>query len=291
MIRVLCVLTVILTVVGGGVVLGQSSASVEAVPAKPLSFEVVSIRPSNSGSNRSIRWTTTADGYHTQGQSLANTILMAYYPQGLSVWRGRLVGAPGWLISEGYDIDARVAESEMADWQNQGRPLDQKPLLRQMLQSMLADRCHLTFHRVPAQLDGWRLELAKNPPHLTETKPEEQFPPGVKIGEGAILVPGQPGRTFIVRYYGTTMADFARGLSLASAGHPIEDHTGLTGRYDFPLSWITDPEHPERDGLVSPNDPDPVSHWDLNALGLRLVPMKVPIDNLVIDHVERPSEN
>lgn len=206
-------------------------------------------------------------------------------------------GETAWLVRRrGFsvtftDIDARVPESEIADWQKQGLSIDRKPLLREMLQSMLADRCHLAFHRVPAQLDGWRLELAKSPPHLTEAKPDEQLPQGVRLGDGGILVPWQSRQAVVVRFYGATMAEFARHLSDTSKGHPVEDHTGLTGRYDFALSWVTDPEHPERDGLVSSDDPDPLSHWDLNALGLRLVPMKIPIDNLVIDHVERPSEN
>ena len=105
------------------------------------------------------------------------------------------------------------------------------------------------------------------------------------------MVPGQVGQSMTVRYYGTSMADFVSELSMMSGGHPVEDHTGLTGRYDITLGWIPDPEHPERGGLVSPNDPDPLLHFDFNALGLRLVPMKVPIDNMVIDHIERPSEN
>lgn len=176
MLRSLCVLALL----SSEVAFGQPTTPVAPVSSKPLSFEVVSIKPSKPGGNWSIRWATTADGYHTQGQSLANTILMAYYPQGMSVWRGRLVSAPGWLTSELYDIDAKVAESEIADWQRQGMPLDQKPLLRQMLQSMLADRCHLTFHRVPAQLDGWRLELAKNPPRLRKPNPRSSCPKGSK---------------------------------------------------------------------------------------------------------------
>jgi uncharacterized protein (TIGR03435 family) len=278
-----------LTLLGGGVLFGQSNAPVQTTPSKPLSFEVVSIKPSRPGSNWSVRWATTPDGYHVQGQSLANTILMAYYPQGLSVWRDRLVGAPAWLSTELYDIDAKVPESEIADWQNQGMPLDQKPLLRQMLQSMLADRCHLRFHRVPAQLDGWRLELAKKPVHLTESKPGEQLPPGMKLADGGVLVAS--AQNPISSYYSATLADFARQLSIYSHGHPVEDHTGLTGHYDFAVNWITDADHPERIGVVSPENSDPLSYFDLNALGLRLVPMKVPIDNLVIDHIDRPSEN
>jgi uncharacterized protein (TIGR03435 family) len=44
-------------------------------------------------------------------------------------------------------------------------------------------------------------------------------------------------------------------------------------------------------GVISFDDPDPLSHWDIDALGLRLMPIKVPADTLVIDHIERPSEN
>jgi len=285
--RSICVFALI----SSGVLFGQSSASVDAAASKPLSFEVVSIRPSQPGSNRSVRWSTTPDGYHAKRQALASTILVAYYPQGLAVWRDRLVGAPSWLSSDLYDIDAKVAESDLTEWQKQGLSLDEKPLLRQMLQSMLGERCHLAFHLVPAQLDGWRLEIAKSPRHFSETRPDEQLPQGLKLPHGGILVPGQPGQPMIIRYYGATMGDFVSELSMASGGHPLEDHTGLTGRYDISLSWITDPEHPERDGLVSPNDPDPLLHFDFNALGLRLVPMKVPIDNMVIDQIERPSEN
>jgi uncharacterized protein (TIGR03435 family) len=45
------------------------------------------------------------------------------------------------------------------------------------------------------------------------------------------------------------------------------------------------------EGLMSPGDPDPLSHWNIQALGLEYVPIKIPVDKLVIDHIEKPSEN
>jgi len=266
----------------------QTGESAEAVV--PRSFDVVSIRPSRPDARPSVHWRTTPDGYHAEGQSIATTILLAYYPLGMSFWNGRLVGAPGWLTSELYDIDAKVAEADITDWEKQGVQLDQKLLLREMLQSLLAERCHLAFRRVPAQLDGWRLEIAKNAPRLAESKADEELPAGVKLRGGGLLVPWARPDDVVLRFYHATMSDLAFQLSLLG-GQPVADHTGLTGHYDFSLGWITDPEHPERDGIVSSEDPDPVSHWNVNALGLRVVPMKMPIDNLVIDHVERPSAN
>jgi uncharacterized protein (TIGR03435 family) len=44
-------------------------------------------------------------------------------------------------------------------------------------------------------------------------------------------------------------------------------------------------------GVTSTDDLDPLSHWDINALGLRATPIKLPVDTLVIDHIEKPSEN
>jgi uncharacterized protein (TIGR03435 family) len=45
------------------------------------------------------------------------------------------------------------------------------------------------------------------------------------------------------------------------------------------------------EGAVSFDDPDPLSHWDIDSLGLHVTPIKIPADTLVIDHIEKPSEN
>ena len=59
-----------------------------------------------------------------------------------------LAGAPPW-INDLYAIDAKVGDGDLAEWQKQGITLDKKPMLRAMLQTMLADRCHLVAHMVP----------------------------------------------------------------------------------------------------------------------------------------------
>lgn len=82
--------------------------------AKPaaLAFEVVSIRPSKPGTNGTMaKLAITPDGYSVTGQSMAATIMIAYFPQGAAYWsRDRLSGAPAWL-SDRYDISAKVSAS------------------------------------------------------------------------------------------------------------------------------------------------------------------------------------
>jgi len=104
------------------------------------------------------------------------------------------------------------------------------------------------------------------------------------------MVPLQPGEPYLA-YYGVSMEDFVWELSLASGGHPVQNQTGLKGRYDFHLNWVQDPDSNLPPGLVAPHDPDQLSHFDFNALGLRRTPIQLPAETLVIDHIEKPSEN
>ncbi len=265
------------------------SATTPAASTKPLAFEVVSIRPSNPGTNRMFSWVTTPDGYRVSGQSIFETILMAYYPQGMAYWPSRVQNSPGWT-SDLYDIQARVSGADLAAWQKQGLALDQKPMLREMLQTMLADRCKLTFHRVPDEITGYALVAAKRGPRLKEAKPGATLPVGVKFPDGGIAVGYQRGQPAQWSYYSATTSDLVSMLSLWSLGRPVVDRTGLAGHYDFVLRCgETDTDHPLKGCATS--TPDLILQWDWASLGLRLVPIKIPIDNLVIDHIEKPSPN
>lgn len=238
-------------------------------------------------------WGTTPDGYRVTGQSFWTTIMIAYFPQGIAYWsKDRLSGAPPWLNNP-YEINARVSETDLAEWQKQGsQPLEKKVLLQQMLKTMLAERCHLVAHYISGgQLSGFNLDPGKHGPRLTETKTDETLPTGVPLGSGGILVPYQRGERPHISFYGATIAEFTEHLAIMSHGHPVQDHAGFTGRYDFVLNWVDDPDSKLPAGAISPDDPNPLSHWDIDALGLHLTPIKLPIDTLVIDHIEKPSEN
>ena len=273
--------------------LAQSTPAPSPAPAKSLAFDVVSIRPSRPGGNGMVNTMNESDGYRLVSQPFWLTIMAAYFPQGGAYWsKDRLSNAPSW-IDNLYDINAKISEADLADWRKQGTAVNKTPMLRQMLQTMLADRCHLVAHFAPgAPINGFALEIGKHAPRLAESKPDATLPPGMKLHDGGVVVPYfHPGERVHLSYYGVTMADLAQHLTINSGGHPVEDHTGLTGRYDLVLNWVDDPDHPGREGVISLDDPDPLSHWNIESAGLRLTPVKLPADTLVIDHIDKPSEN
>src|SRR6185312_11189817 len=100
--------------------------------------------------------------------------------------------------------------------------------------------------------------------------------------DGSMMVPyhrgdPRPASTF----FNTSMASLANHIS-NGAPRRIQDQTGLTGRYDFVLPKLED---------LSPTDPDPPTEWNIEELGLALKPSKAAIRTVVIDHIERPTEN
>lgn len=275
------------------VALGQSPAGRPGTAAtKPLAFDVVSIRPAKPDATWMVGWMTTPDGYHIASQPLYATIMMAYFPQGMAYWtKERLSGAPPW-INDLYAIDAKVAEGDLAEWQKQGITLDKKPMLRAMLQTMLVDRCHFAAHMVPGPpVAGWSLEQGKHAPHLTESKADEVLPAGMRLSDGGVEVGYKRGEKPLLSFYGVTMGDVAQFLTIMSGGHPVQDHTGLAGKYDFVVEWVQDPDSKLPDGVVDSDGPDTLSYWNMEALGFRRVSIKLPMDTLVIEHMERPSEN
>lgn len=92
-----------------------------------------------------------------------------------------------------------------------------------------------------------------------------------------------------------TMADFASFLQGGVVDRPVVDQTGLTGRYDFGLLWRPDvPLDAAGNNPPGPSDSDGLSDIYTaiqQQLGLRLQPTKTPTEVIVIDHVEKPSEN
>lgn len=268
-----------------GIVLGQATPAAQS--AKPLAFEVVSIRPSRTfrGPSSAI----TPDGYRAPGQSVWATMMIAYFPQGLPVWtKERLSGAPDWILSAAYDIDARVSDADRTAWQKQGMSLEKEPMLREMLRTMLADRYKFVMHRIPGQVDGYALVASKRGPRLAKSAPGASLPAGMKLADGGVAVGSGRGELPRWSFHSASMSDLVDELRIFSS-HPVVDHTGLDGRYDFVLRCgELDSDVPDS-CRVSGGD---VAHqWDLDSLGLRLEPIKIPMDTLVIDHIERPSEN
>jgi uncharacterized protein (TIGR03435 family) len=248
-------------------------------PKHRLAFEVISIRPSSKDSQFSYRH--TPDGFQATHRTLTSLIMQAYFP--MPLWsHDRLQNPP--QDKQEYDIVAKIAPEDQAEW-NSSLKRGQE-MQKIMLQNMLADRCKLVFHTIPAETQGFALVTAKHGTKLTAAPPGEPLPKAMQLSDGGVA----EGRNNPVNgvewtFHAAPVASLTNFLSMVSNAI-IEDHTNLTGSYDFLLAHRSDVSLVSHGEATNPSD-----NWELEPLGLRTVPIKVPTVTLVIDHIESPSEN
>jgi uncharacterized protein (TIGR03435 family) len=283
-------------VMAGLLHLAQSRAEsrVQNTSASALQYEVASIKP-NKYSSHMLGLGFWIERFTATGVTLQGLIREAY-----EVEDNQISGAPLWLDSERYDIEAKADKSAADELLKLS--FDQRRLeYRRMLQELLADRFRLTLHRESKELPVYALVLAKKGPKLQEAKPGDTYPNGMKDleghGHGDIMRFG----TGILTGQGVPIAFLVRMLSQQQLGRPVLDKTGLTGKYDFTLEWTPEENRAPmfkgtRDGGQGPDNPPDSSGPSIftaiqEQLGLKLEAQKGPAEVLVIDHVERPSEN
>lgn len=285
----------IVGLVSAGMAMGQSVVVPTAAPsAKAWTFEVVSIhRNISTPGTEHQTYGPTPDGYRMRDLFVEMPILTAYVPQtGGRAFYGddNIVGLPDWAINDTYDIDAKVLEADLADWQN---PAKQPAMLRAMLQEMLADRFKLVVHREMKEAPVYSLVVGKNGLKLKETNPNEPHPGGFPLPGGGVVVAEIRNGQVITNDYGVSMATLASSV-FSSAGRPVQDKTGLTGRYDIafpPRQLRACAPHCGPQDAPSEDNPGPSPFELAQEWGLKLVPAKGPVETLVIDHIERPSPN
>jgi bla regulator protein BlaR1 len=255
-----------------------------------MDFAVVSIRKNNSGGPQQIG-VATADGYQMKNLFLGYLIRMAYVPQtgGAAFYStGQFVGMPSWLTGDDdrYDVDAKVDEADLADWQD---PAKQPAMLRSMLQGMLEDRLKLAVHRSTKEAPVDLLVVGKNGPTFKETNPGELHPGAGPMPGGGTLSREEKDNQMTVHYFGISISQLANFV-LGDAGRTVEDKTGLAGRYDVTIQRPL-PQPSGQQGDTSATDLEPSASSIADQLGLKLEPTKRQVEILVIDHVERPSPN
>ena len=284
-----------------GMTMAQAqTAPAPAAAAKPMAFDVVSIRQNlvapTQRRNGPPQFGPTADGYRMVGGPLLLPIITAYIPQtgAAAFMPDQIKGLPDWVMrEEAYDIDAKVSEEDMAEWQ---KPASQKTMLPAMMQALLEDRFKLVVHREIKDAPVYLLTVGKGGPKFKESDPTVEHPDGVKLPWGGVLVQSKGAPTL----YGTSMASLATLLSSfgggQGAGRQIQDKTGLTGRYDITLKppdmGPPPPPSPgDAGGAAVASDPASMIFTLVEGLGLKLESGKQPVETLVIDHMERPSAN
>ncbi len=189
---------------------------------------------------------------------LAVVIREAYH-----ILPGQLMGGPAWINSDRWDIVAKT-----------DRPASRAEQQR-MLQPLLADRFHLKVKWDVRQLPEYELLVASSGPKV----PASSGDGSVRIGKGLIAANGISG------------AVFAAWLR-SELGRPVIDSTGLKGKYDFNLQWVPDESQPNSGGEQPPSDSTgPTIFAALQELGFKLKAIKGPVQVLVVEHAEKPSEN
>lgn len=256
-----------------------ATANGDATIPADLAFDVVSIRPSNAGPDQwRMQVVPEGDQFEALGMPLGATILMAYFP--IRMGRDRIFKAPNWVWNDTYDVVGKVNEANLPAWHKftQRGFMMQNPMLQIMLQNALADRCKLAVHRVPTQIDGYALVVANHGPnrkHLGESQPDDAIPDrALNISLGGRVIPIYSPDDPVMHFYQTSMAALVLTISGST---PLEDRTGLPGKYKFDLTRLGNEGIP--------------SDWDLAPLGLKLIPAKISTEKIVIDHIERPSPN
>jgi uncharacterized protein (TIGR03435 family) len=251
----------------------------QAQPAARLEFEVASIKPGDPKVwNRAVGMPDPGR-FVAKSASLKGLIVVAY-----GVLPHQIVDGPKWLDSDLFTIEAKPpAGSQPAP----GPGGVGFPPWRLMLQSLLEDRFHLSFHRETREQQVYDLVLAKG-----GLKMKENSGPDKKGRLG--LYANRVGQTTGVAVPMSTLVDrFSREL-----GHSVIDKTGLTGKYNYDLSYTPDPAQaaalygPVLD-VIRPADPDGPSLFTAiqEQLGLKLESTKGPVEVLVIDRAEKPSAN
>ena len=268
-------------------------ATAGATPARAYAFNVISIRENKTprvALGDTLPFGPTADGYRMTNDSLVDALLMtANVPQvgGSAMFRlDQVKGFPEWAMSERYDIDARIADEDRAEWQ---KPEARKKMLQAMLQAMFAERCKLVVHREMKDADVYSLVVARGGPKFKETDPTADHPGGFTLPWGGVMVPSKDGTNM----YGASMASFVPYIAMMmNVGRPVQDKTGLTGKYDLVMKRPDmGSASDEQQGGVSASDPESAMHSILNDLGLKLESGKGLVETLVIDHIEKPSQN
>jgi uncharacterized protein (TIGR03435 family) len=242
-----------------------------APDAKPA-FEVATIKPSDPAMRQQI---ITLRGVEviTTNTTVHDLINLAYW-----LHPKQLAGGPAWTESEKFDMTGKPDAP--------GQPnVDQ---MKMMIQKLLTDRFQLKFHFEKRDLPAYVIRIAKNGAKITRSEGDPKDIPGWNFGR----TPSGMAMTF----RNSPMSQFT-ALLQNSTDRPVVDQSGLSERYDFTLTFTPDAAQAALLGVPPPPATDnPEAAPDLftafqQQLGLRLEPARAPVNVMVIDKVEKPSEN
>lgn len=227
--------------------------------AQPKEFEVASIHPSppQEPGHMSIGMSIDKGLLRASGMTVKFLIEQAYDVRDFQV-----VGGPSWIGSQQYDINAKI----------DGNPTDEQ--MRVMMQSLLADRFKLQVHRDTKEMPCYALVVAKGGSKLKALEMDAEGKPkngGMSMSRGSFTGQGLPVKAI------------AHAVEQV-LGRAVIDRTGLTGNFDFKLEWTPDEARTDGEGAS-------IFTALQEQLGLRLENTRGQVGIVVVDHLEKPTEN
>ncbi len=270
-----------------------------------MSFEVASIRESSdSVHTMNFRWDDEAPftpngGYFSARNSLVNYIEFAYnFPLTDDEENVMLAHQPRWVREDNFVIQARAVDNPTRDQ------------MRLMMQSLLAERFKLALHFESQEETVLAVTLSEPGKTGPALRPHSEGPAcdsGIPVAGSSkgvatpfpfkcgfldlIDLPNQQRR---LGARNVSMGKIAHGIAVAEwQGHKVVDETGLSGQYDFKIEWAPAPAGAAPFSEDYPSDSGgPTFQRALNEqLGLKLIKRQAAVQVLIIDHVEKPSEN
>ena len=225
----------------------------------PLTFEVASVKV-HPFPYQVVKSEVSGPRATWEAYGLEGLIMEAYRVDSYQISRG-----PAWLASDRFDINAKAPGDRTLT-------ADRK---REMLRALLEDRFQLKVHRETREQPVYSLVVAKGGPKLKASS--EDARPGMTLES--------KGQAVEILFSKWDMARLAGQIS-GNEGRKVVDKTGLSGEYDITLSYADD-----RRAAGGQQDGPSLFTALQEQLGLKLESQKGPVEVLVIDHAEKPSEN
>jgi len=251
---------------------GTSNTAAFSQESNAAAFEVAAIKPSDPMARTNGCFMKGQPGGQTFiGRCITARLLITY---SYKIIDSQLVGGPNWLDTELYDFDAKADHSLT------------RAELAPMFQTMLAERFKLQFHRETRTMPALV---------LTVDKTGVKMKPNNGPNDWVIAIMPAPGAS-MPKFKGTRCPTSYLSWWIAQReNRPVLDKTALDGFWDFTLEFVPDGLEEGRKGPIG----EPMPAMEVPALpsalreqlGLRLEPVKGPVDVYVIDHVEKATGN
>jgi uncharacterized protein (TIGR03435 family) len=256
-----------------------------AEPAKRWSYDAVSVKQNKSDTDGLLTM-MRGDVYSGNNMRIINLVSQAY-----DIKQDLIFGMPGWTDGAHFDVEAKMSPED-AEAFNKLTLEERKAASKVLLLDILKERFHLKAHVETKQLPIYDLVIAKGGLKMKATTEGDTDPNVVKGPDGKArrgLLHFQDG---MLTDQGVEIFPTLVGQLTNLMHRMVIDKTGLKGRFDVTLKYAPDRDAPAGADNGLPQDDAPSIFTALEEqLGLKLQPDKGPVDTVVIDHVEQPTEN